>query len=180
MNNETIFEIIKLILTVITIIFAAFQVYFLKSEIKETQKWNTKNAAFNYCIHYSDIIKNIDKFDLSYMSKADVKKIFDKTTKKGKKNDKQVTYILQYFERLSVGILCDYFDEEIVRRILDRVFVDTYNKLEPFITLKREQMGKNVFYNYERVAKIWSKNKMKYPYRTTPSARTIHSNKKKK
>lgn len=94
MNNEIIFEIIKLILTVITIIFAAFQVYFLKSEIKETQKWNTKNAAFNYCIHYSDIIKNIDKFDLSHMSKTDVKKYSIKPLKKAKKmiNKRHIFY----------------------------------------------------------------------------------------
>lgn len=171
MDYGITFEIIKLILTVITIIFAAFQVRHLKRETKENQKWNTKDAAFNYCIRYSDIIKNIDKFDLRDMSKMDVKKLFDETTKEGKKNNMQVAYIVQYFERLSVGILCDYFDEEVVRRILDYVFVDTYNKLEPFILLKREEMGKNVFYNYERVAKIWSETKMKYPYRTTPSNR---------
>lgn len=171
MDYEITFEIIKLILTVITIIFAAFQVYHLKCETKATQKWNTKDAAFNYCVRYSDIIKNIDEFDLRNMSPMDVEKLFDETTKKGQKNNKQVTYIIQYFERLSVGILCDYFDEEVVRRILDHVFIDTYNKLEPFILLKREKMEKNVFYNYERVAKIWSETKMKYPYRTTPSNR---------
>lgn len=165
------FEIIKLVLTIITVMFTAVQIVFLISEIKSNKKWNAQDAAFKYCIRYSDVIKNMDEFDLRDVSKNDIIKLFDENTKKGKNNRKQITYILQYFERLSIGILCDYFDEEVVRRTLDYVFVNTYNKLEPYILLRRKETNKNIFSHYERVAKIWAEKPMKYPYRTTPSNR---------
>lgn len=166
-----ILEIIKLVLTIITVMFTAIQIIFLIAEIKSNKKWNAQDAAFKYCIRYSDVISNISDFDLRNVSKKDIVKLFDINTKSGKKNRRQVTYVLQYFERLSIGILCDYFDEEVVRRTLDYIFVNTYNQLEPYILLRRTETNRNIFSHYERVAKVWAEKPMKYPYRTTPSNR---------
>lgn len=172
MNSQMItFEILKLVLTVIALLFTAVQIICLISEIKSNQKWNAKNVAFAYCTKYMDVIKNIDYIDLSKMSQKEITDYFDVKTKTGKQQRQQVTYVMQYFERLSIGILCDYFDEEIVRRTLDYVFRKTYKQLEPFILLRRYETGNNVFSHYERVATEWENHPMKYPYRITPSNR---------
>lgn len=165
------FEIVKLILTMITVLFTGIQLFLLVLEIKSNKKWNQQNAAVKYCIRYRKVIKEIDNFELKDMCKKDIIEFFDINTKKGRSRRKQITYILQYFERLSIGVLCDYFDEEIVRRTLDFIFVNTYNQLEPYIFLRRDETNKKVFSHFERVAKVWSEKSMRYPYRTTPSNR---------
>lgn len=165
MNSQMIaFEMLKLFLTVIALLFTAFQIW-------SNQKWNKKKVAFEYCTLYMNVIKNIGDFDLRKMSQNEIIDYFDVKTKEGKKRRQQVTYILQYFERLSIGILCNYFDEEVIRRTLDYVFIKTYKQLEPFILLRRYETGNNVFSSYKRVATEWGNHPMKYPYRTTPSSR---------
>lgn len=165
MNSQIIeFEILKLFLTLIALIFTAYQ-------ILSNQKWNKKKVAFEYCTLYMNVIKNISEFNLDKMNREEINNYFDIKTKEGKKRRQQVTYILQYFERLSIGILCDYFDEEVVRRTLNYVFIKTYKQLEPFILLRRYETGNKIFSFYERVATEWGNHPMKYPYRTTPSSR---------
>ena len=85
--------------------------------------------------------------------------------------DDEINKLLQYYERLSVGILCDYFDEEIVRRIMNRTFIITYKNLRPYILMRRGETKSNICTHFERVAESWIDTPLNYPQRNTPSKR---------
>lgn len=168
-----ILDIIHIVLTTIALLFTAIQVLLLTRQVRENKKWSAQDAAFKYCSGHDEIFQilnglvdwNADEFPYE---------LFKNDTEDGKKNRAEVFRILQYFERLSVGILCDYFDEEIVRRNLNRTFVETYKKLRPFILMRRAETCSNVFSHFERVAETWIKIPLNYTYLKVPLRRKNH------
>ena len=172
--NEVVIEIIKISLTVIALLFTCIQIMFLVSEIKSNKKWNSQNAAFHYCAQYSELfgrenskINNI----LTKFNGDNFNELFNIDTKQGRANRKEISTLLQYFEKLSIGILCDYFDEEVVRRNMNLTFIKTFVKLEPYIFMRRQEENTTICTHFERVAKIWIELPMNYPFRTVPSNR---------
>ena len=56
-----ILDLVGTVVTVIALLFTGIQVLLLVSEIRQNKKWNTQNAAFNYCMSYSELEANIDE-----------------------------------------------------------------------------------------------------------------------
>ncbi len=174
-------EIIKLFLTVISLLFTGTQIYFVASNIKSNMKWNAQNAAFNYCSGYSDLLDKIDesiKLELNLITINELNQssvfyanLFDINTPSGIKNRSEIDKLLQYYEKLSVGILCDYFDEEVVRRVMNRTFTITYKNLRPYILLRRGETQSNICTHFERVGESWINTPLNYPRRDTPLIR---------
>lgn len=175
-------EILKIFLTVIALVFTAIQILFLTRQIKINKKWNAQDASFKYCMSYGELLNglssdiknclNLIVIDELNESSEFYVNLFNIKTPEGIKNREEVNKILQYYERLSVGILNDYFDEEIVRRIMNRTVVTTYNNLRPYIMLRRGETKSNLNTHFERVAESWAKTPLNYPFRSTPSNRT--------
>lgn len=176
-----IIELIKVALTVISVLFAGVQIYFVSSNMKSNREWNAKDMAFKYCMDYNNLIHTINKKvkkELNIISITELNKdsifyaeFFDLNTEEGIKNRDEINKLLQYYERLSVGILCDYFDEEIVRRIMNRTFIITYKNLRPYILMRRGETKSNICTHFERVAESWIDTPLNYPQRSTPSKR---------
>lgn len=174
-------EVIKLFFTILSLLFAGTQIYFVASNIKSNMKWNAQDAAFKYCIDYSNILDKIDydiklKLNLITINELNQSSVFyadffNINTSSGVKNRGEVDKLLQYYEKLSVGILCDYFDEEVVRRIMNRTFTITYKNLRPYILMKRGETQSNICTHFERVAESWINIPLNYPRRDTPSIR---------
>lgn len=174
-------EIFKIVLTVVSVLFAGTQVLFLTYNIKANKKWSSQDTAFKYCIEYNNLINDIDtnfKNLLNLTNNMELNKetflyskYFDPKTTEGIKNREEANKLLRYYERLSVGILCDYFDEEIVRRTMNRTFVITYKNLRPYILMRRGETDSNICTHFERVAESWINTPLNYPRRDTPSVR---------
>lgn len=174
-------EIVKIILTVISLLFAGIQVYFLTYNIKENRKWNAQDAAFKFCLEYINLLNDINislKKSLNLISETELNEdsayyveLFNPNTTDGIKNREEIKKIIRYYERLSVGILCDYFDEEIVRRSMNRTFIITYKNLRPYILMRRGETQSNICTHFERVAESWISTPLNYPQRNTPSKR---------
>ncbi len=170
-----ILDLVGTVVTVIALLFTGIQVLLLVSEIRQNKKWNTQNAAFNYCMSYSELEANIDEkcinSFLENLAKATPDMPVDLKSKQSKKAVKDITIILQYFERLSVGLVCGYFDEEVVRRVMNRTFVETYNRYRPYIEYRRKITSSKICSHFDRVANTWENIPVSYPYRTVPSAK---------
>lgn len=174
-------EIVKIILTVISLLFAGVQVYFLTYNIKANKKWNAQDAAFKFCLEYIDLLNDISiplKMSLNLISEVELNEssayyveLFNPNTADGLKNREEIKKIIRYYERLSVGILCDYFDEEIVRRSMNRTFIITYKNLRPYILMRRGETQSNICTHFERVAETWMNTPLNYSRRDTPSKR---------
>lgn len=174
-------EIIKITLTVVSLIFTGIQILFLAQNVKENREWNARDAAFKYCIEYNKLINEIDfnfKNELNITNNTKLKiesfsydKFFDSQTPEGIKNCEEANKLLRYYERLSVGILCGYFDEEVVRRIMNRTLKITYENLRPYILKRRGETESKISTHFERVAETWIDTPLNYPRRDTPSKR---------
>ncbi len=173
--DRLILDLVGTVVTVIALLFTGIQVFLLVSEIKQNKKWNAQNAAFNYCMSYSELEANIDEkcinSFLEKLAKATPDMPVDLKSKQSKKAVKDITIILQYFERLSVGLVCGYFDEEVVRRVMNRTFVETYKRYKPYIEYRREITSSRICSHFDRVANTWENIPVAYPYRTVPSAK---------
>ena len=175
------FEIIRIALTVIALVFTAIQIISLTRQVKSNKSWNARDAAFKYCREYSALLKNLtpsfkDGLNLVPLEELNESEefyssFFNANSRDGINNYEEANRLLQYFESLSIGILCDYFDEEIVRRTMNRTFTVTYKNLWPYILLRREDTGVEICTHFKRVAEAWIENPMNYPFRSAPSLR---------
>lgn len=174
-------EIIKIVLTVISLLFAGVQIYYLTYNIKANKKWSAQDVTFKYCIEYNNLLSDINinlKNKLNLIREVELNEdnafyieLFNPNTSEGLKNREEIKKLIRYYERLSVGILCDYFDEEIVRRSMNRTLIVTYKNLRPYILMRRGETQSNICTHYERVAETWIKTPLNYPHRDTPSIR---------
>ena len=70
-------EIIKIVLTVISLLFASIQVYFLTYNIKANKKWSAQDAAFKFCLEYNNVLNDISinlKQSLNLISELELNK----------------------------------------------------------------------------------------------------------
>lgn len=172
---EVFFDLVGTGATVIALLFTGIQVFLLVSEMKQNKKWNAQNAAFDYCMGYSELVANIDekciKAFLDKFTEAAPDMPLDLKSGQSKKAIKDINTVLQYFERLSVGLVCNYFDEEVVRRIMNLTVIETYKKYEPYIKYRREITSNYICSHFDRVAHAWEIIPVEYPFRTVPSAK---------
>lgn len=173
--DEMVLDLVKTGVTVIALLFTGIQVFLLVAEIRQNKKWNAQNAAFNYCMSYSELLLSIDEKCINVFLDKLVKTPPDMPlnleNNQSKKAVKDITIVLQYFERLSVGLVCNYFDEEVVRRVMNRTVVETYKKYEPYISYRCKITSSRICSHFDRVATAWEDIPIEYPFRTVPSAK---------
>lgn len=59
----------------------------------------------------------------------------------------------------------------LVRRVMNRTFVETYNRYRPYIEYRRKITSSKICSHFDRVANTWENIPVSYPYRTVPSAK---------
>lgn len=55
-----IIEIVKIALTVISLVFAGVQIYFLTYNIKANKQWNAQDVSFKFCLEYNNVLNDIN------------------------------------------------------------------------------------------------------------------------
>ena len=69
---------------------------------------------------------------------------------------KDIRYLLNHFELLSVGIQNGIYDEQIVKKAWCTIVVTTYDRVLPFINASREKAKQNTYYQeFEWLALRW-------------------------
>ncbi len=71
-------------------------------------------------------------------------------------NVQQIRYLLNHFERLSVGVQEDIYNEKMLRKSQYTIITKTYDWAKPFIEGVREQTrSPTAFQEFECLAKQW-------------------------
>ena len=169
------FDLIEAISTIIALLFTGIQVLLLVLEMRQGNRWNSQDASFNYCSAYSALLDSLDMDSIDIflleLEKSTPDAPLDPTRVEFQSAIQNITILLQYFERLSVGLVCGYFDEEIVRRIMNYTFIQTYKKYKPYILFRQKYTGTMLMSHFIRVAESWENTPVSYPFRTVPSAK---------
>ena len=70
---------------------------------------------------------------------------------------RQIHYFLNFFERVSVSIKNDIYDECMLKQVLYSTAVKNFDIVEPFIKALREKYTTNTYYQeYQWLAKRWA------------------------
>lgn len=159
-------SILQLIIAIFALIVAAWQLRYLakqvsigSQQISEMRRWNQMNATFNYIDEYRHLTSRISldtraKINMITLIPGDFnQKFFSEELTEENKNE--VYLIIQYFERLSAGIMMNYYDEQIAKEILGKVVTVMYSNLMPYITMRRTQLNTRICQHFEYVAKKW-------------------------
>lgn len=173
---QAVIAIIGIVIAVIGLIYAIRQVKFLASQVKEnseqikySREWDKKQAAFNYCGKYVEYIRTFDKDLLSKIGLISYEKPTGNTADfnellKDEETRTHLYIILEYYEVLCAGIELNYFDETAAMRILYKALTSAYDKLAPYIAIRRADINSSsnenvdVYMNFEIVAKRWKAN----------------------
>lgn len=160
-------RIIEILVTVVGLFFAGLQVYFLSKQLRENNKWNKGNATILYCNAFDDIIEKVDnklieKLCLSSFDEASFQHSVFEELIKVENNEKDLSLLISYYEKLSAGIKRGYYDESIAKSMQYARFISHYVKLRPYIDILRYKSKLNVFRHYEILAEKWLSEKINY------------------
>lgn len=67
--------------------------------------------------------------------------------------------VVEYFELISIGILQDIYDREIVRAYARDIFVEMHERVKPFIREMRAKHSRSYGENFQRVAEEFREKK---------------------
>lgn len=77
-------------------------------------------------------------------------------------NVEKIRYLLNHFERLSVGVQEGIYNEKMLRKSQYTIFTKTYDWAKPFIEGVREQTNSpTAFQEFEWLAKRWKGRPLK-------------------
>lgn len=97
----------------------------------------------------------LDKIGKLMTSTLDIDKI-PPEDKKLLAKARNVTYILNYFEDISIGIKHGIFDEKIIKNSIISAFIETWDDTERSVSKLREIEKNQAYYEvFEKLAKRW-------------------------
>jgi hypothetical protein len=149
---------------IITAVIAVIALLFTAAQIRATKNWNRQNATYNYCMEYRLMLKTIgdETKELFHLldyqeappTKEAVRRYLDDTTQR-----EDLFIVMEYFEKLCVGIKNKYFDEKVARSILEQALTITYANLRPYIEVRREETGQPICQHIETIGNKWLRMK---------------------
>lgn len=155
------FEVFKLLISLFTIIFAAFQVILLIKQIRDSVRWNKNDATFRF-VRTLDNLRKDESGVLEEIHYFDYENIFLSTEQfkifmKDPVKKRVLNVILAEYETFSVAILSKYVNEKISKRLYYSNFINAYNKFNPYIALRNEEVKGEMYQHFKMVVSKWGK-----------------------
>jgi len=89
-------------------------------------------------------------------------RVYAQPEKRGSDAAHEIRYALNHWERTSVGITAEIYDEEMLRQANYSIVLTLFEQAEPFIKRVREETGKPTYYQeLECLVRRWQKNPLK-------------------
>ena len=175
MDITYIVLIVQIVIGILALAFALHQISLLKEQlllletqikehslqIQESRLWDIKKATFEYCEKYSLLIRSIDDETLKKLNLIEYRdekqniEYFKKLVAQDPEIEKKLFVILDYFEILCTGIMSSYFNEIIAKNILYKAVVSAYKSLSPYILIRRDASGVDVYEHFKIIALKW-------------------------
>ncbi len=150
-------EIVRTALTMLAVIVAVVSVLSVKNTAKKKQ---TADLLFNVRSDERLIRANHVLLELRE-SNENIRLLADPGCK-GESRVQDIRYILNHYERLSVGLQEDIYHEHMLKKSQFRIITGTYDCAKPFIEGVREKTGSTTaFQEFEWLAKRWQKKPLR-------------------
>ncbi|MEA1973025.1 MAG: DUF4760 domain-containing protein [Candidatus Cloacimonadota bacterium] len=134
----TQYEYITITVGTITLIILAIQLFMLHKTYKADHERRKKQSTIEYINSIRDKYKAVAKKLNTKFGERVIN--VDEIEQDDKKNIKE---FLSIIEHLSVGILTDVYDFQILKRMSRRYFIRMYEKLQPYMNDARKKAGPN-------------------------------------
>ena len=115
----------------------ASQVYFVWQESKNRNYLEKKLAA---ATQMQILLKDF-RSERMWLDRKDTLTLLKKPSKLSVEERIKLELILGYMERIAIGVDCDLYDIEIIRRTSRRFIVTTFMNCKPYIDWKRRRLN---------------------------------------
>ena len=161
-------EWIKTALEFAALVFAAIQVLFLSRQLKDTVRWNRLNSTFSELEKFQDIIKQADPTLLEKIGllKADDNVVdidIFRDLMEESKFVKDLYAIMSFYEGFAIAVMSGYINSNIAKRLFYVNFMRAHKKLQPYILIRKQATGMEMFQHFQKLYDRWSSEKLSLP-----------------
>lgn len=149
------------VVTAIGIIVAAISVISVRATAKKTQ---TADLLFQIRKDkkFIDSIETLNRLHESNQNMRLLARVKSELTEDDLKHAKKIRYVLNLYERLSVGISEGIYDENMMRKSQYTIVTKIYEWSKPFIDGVRKQTdSRTAFQEFEALARRWEDKPLK-------------------
>lgn len=132
----------------------------MSTQIHDQLDWSRKEATFQYIGKFLTDLREVNaklQQKLGIM-RHDGKAFDTKTIQEMLKDADTRVHMFElvgFFEHMAIGIDTKFLDESIARESLENVVRATYKSVVPYIEIRRQETGKQVATNFEKLASRW-------------------------
>lgn len=147
MSNQIIFQIIQ----TATLVVAVFVAWVSIKKQRETIKKDKTISLLMKDLEYDFLESGMRTLRHIHNSEDDDVAIYANSTHLQDKETISIRNLLNYYENISVGIVADIYDIEMIKKSQKSMIIAIYKQSEPFIIRLREQnKNPNLYIEFEK------------------------------
>ncbi|MFR7591090.1 MAG: DUF4760 domain-containing protein [Longibaculum sp.] len=165
MDIITIIQLISAVFIPLQLFFVYKQVKIAQNQMNENRELSKTDATLKIIGEYSNLISELDNNLIEKMKLLSLKSNDFSTNEINAllsdiSNRKQLFILCDYFERLSLGIISECLDEEMVYAQMAPTLITNFDNLNAYIFIRRNEAKSNICGNFEYLANKWKKRQL--------------------